>query len=148
MRQPHPKEQSHAAQENHNEKLRAHAVRKSDLLSASDNDSIGSFPNSWQQYHRHEGENRKPKSSAARSKDKHYSSYATAVNSVEQRQPLQDLNGHVSRTVLRDGASSTHYFRHCLLALNLITFCFLYYWSTLRGRARVFSWLAYVSIYT
>lgn len=90
------KEQSQPVRDIQDRNLKAHAIRKSDLLAASCDQSITSLcASSGERDSCHHRENTAGK---ARTKGKHHGGYVPAAIATGDRQPLHALNGPVSQT--------------------------------------------------
>lgn len=100
MRQA-PKEQSQPLRGAQDENLKAHAIRKSDLMAAS-YETTGSFCGSShpERTHLENGHRTEPRLGKAHKKGKQYSDNTPAADDGVERQPLHALNGVVSRTAL------------------------------------------------
>jgi hypothetical protein len=105
------KERSHTIREAQDQNLRAHAIRKSDLLDASSCDSISGFSHpAHPGSKRYEGRNHESKSEKPHTSDGSCIGSAPAERGLGDRQPLHVVNGAVSRTGLKEGAPNNHVF--------------------------------------
>lgn len=109
-----PKQQSQPLRElPQDDNLKAHAIRKSDLMALSC-ESIGSFstPSHPDNYldSGHHSENIPAK---GRTKGKRYGGSVPTADSIVERQPLHALNGAVSRTEEVSNGARIHVNVHC-----------------------------------